>query len=371
MGNATRQLGEPLFELLAVVVGGRGFDLAPNLSHAALDVGSRAGAFDDGSLVLVHDDLLRPAEVLDLNARDLDAEVLEDGLATGKDRDVLEHGLAAVTEARRLDRTTLEGPAQTVDHERGERFAFDVLGHDHERLPGFGDLLEERNQVLDRGDLLLVNEDVGILQNRFHAVRLVDEMGRAVALVELHPFHPVGRGLEALAFLDRDDAVLADLLHRVSDHLADLGVTVCGDRPDLRNLLLAFDRRTAATNLSDDGFDGLVNTPLQIDGIGASGHVLQALFVDRFGQNRGGRGPITSNVAGLRGHFLHHLGPHVLILVFQFDLFCDGHSIFGDCRGAKTLLDNHVAPTGTEGHFHRSGKLLHAIAGVLSGLHIK
>src|SRR5256885_6379185 len=54
-----------------------------------------------------------------------------------------------------------------------------------------------------------------------HLLGLGDEVGRQVALVELHAFDPLDVGLEALAFLDRDDAVLADLLHRLGEHLAD------------------------------------------------------------------------------------------------------------------------------------------------------
>jgi hypothetical protein len=55
---------------------------------------------------LVDDDLLGLAELVELDVLELDAEVLGDRLAAGQDRDVLEHGLAAVAEARRLDRAT-------------------------------------------------------------------------------------------------------------------------------------------------------------------------------------------------------------------------------------------------------------------------
>src|SRR5690606_21328812 len=101
------------------------------------------------------DDLLGLAEVLPLDVLELDAEVLADQLATGEDRDVLEHRLAAVTEARRLDGADLERAAQLVDDQRGERLALDVLGDDQQRLALAGDLLEDRQQVLHRRDLLL------------------------------------------------------------------------------------------------------------------------------------------------------------------------------------------------------------------------
>jgi hypothetical protein len=45
---------------------------------------------------------LGAAEHLERDVLELDAEVLGDRLTGGQDRDVLEHGLAAVAEARRL-----------------------------------------------------------------------------------------------------------------------------------------------------------------------------------------------------------------------------------------------------------------------------
>jgi hypothetical protein len=47
-----------------------------------------------------------------------------------KDREVLEHALAPVAKSRRLDGGDLQAAAQLVDHERGERFALDILGDD-------------------------------------------------------------------------------------------------------------------------------------------------------------------------------------------------------------------------------------------------
>jgi chaperonin GroEL len=55
--NAAGQLGQPLLQLLAVVVGVRVFDLDADLVDPALDLLRIAGALDDGGLVLGDDDL--------------------------------------------------------------------------------------------------------------------------------------------------------------------------------------------------------------------------------------------------------------------------------------------------------------------------
>jgi hypothetical protein len=83
------------------------------------------------------------------------------GGAAGEDGDVLEHGLAAVAEARGLDRGDLEGAAQLVDDEGGEGLALDVLGDDQQGLPALAIFSSSGSRSLIVGDLLLVDQDVG------------------------------------------------------------------------------------------------------------------------------------------------------------------------------------------------------------------
>src|ERR671916_1568047 len=129
-GHAAGQLGEPLLELLAVEVRVGGLDLAPDLVDAAPDLLRIARAVDHGGVVLGDDDLARPTELVDLRVLELEAELLGDDLAAGEDGDVLEHPLAPITEARRLDRSRGERAAQLVDDERRQRLALDILGDD-------------------------------------------------------------------------------------------------------------------------------------------------------------------------------------------------------------------------------------------------
>ena len=148
LGHAAGQLRQALFELLAIVVAGGVVDLAADLVDAAFDVGALAAAFDDRRVVLVDDDLLGAAELIERDAFELDAEVFEDGLAAGEDGDVFEHGLAAIAEAGGLDGTDVERAAELVDDERGEGFAFDVFGDDQERLAGVDDGFRARARGL-------------------------------------------------------------------------------------------------------------------------------------------------------------------------------------------------------------------------------
>ena len=60
------------------------------------------------------------------------------------------------------------------------------------------------------------------------------EIGREIAAVELHAVHGFQLRGHGLRFLDRDHAILADLLHRFGDHVTDGGIAVGGNpcRPE-------------------------------------------------------------------------------------------------------------------------------------------
>ena len=76
--------------------------------------------------------------------------------------------------------------AELVDHQRRQRLAFDVLGDNQQRLARSG-VFPAAESGRAVGDLLLVDQDLGVLQDAVHLGRAVDEVGREVALVELHP----------------------------------------------------------------------------------------------------------------------------------------------------------------------------------------
>ncbi len=101
--DAADELREALLELLAVVVGRGVLDLRADLGDAALDLVLLARAVDDRGVVLVDRDALGAAEIAHGDVLELEAELLGDDLAAGEDGDVLEHLLAAIAEARRLD----------------------------------------------------------------------------------------------------------------------------------------------------------------------------------------------------------------------------------------------------------------------------
>src|SRR4029079_13538308 len=349
-GDAAGELGEALLELLAIEVGVRVLDLGLDLVDAALDGVRVTGAVDDRRGVLRHDDAAGAAQLRDLRVLELEAHLLRDDLAAREDGDVLQHPLAAVAEAGRLDGDAGEGAAQLVHHERGEGLALDVLGDDEQRTAGLDDLLEHGQEVADGADLLVGDEDVGILEHRLHALLVRDHVGRDVALVELHALGELEVHAEGLTLLDVDHAVLADLLDGVGDDVADL--LVAGrDRRDASDLVLAGDLLGLRLDVVDDLVDRDLDAALEAERVRAGGDVLEALADDRLGEHGRRRGAVARDVVGRRGDLAHELGALVLEDVLDLDLTSDGHAVVRDGRGAELLVEHHVAAARAERHF--------------------
>src|SRR6478735_4437175 len=140
-GHATGELRQTLLQLLLVVVRRGGVDRRADLLDAALDLRVLTTTVDDRGVVLVDDDALGAAEVGEDGVLELEADFLADDLTIRQDRDVGQHRLAAIAEARRLDGGDAKRAAELVYVDRGARTTVDVLGDDEQGLAELRDLL--------------------------------------------------------------------------------------------------------------------------------------------------------------------------------------------------------------------------------------
>ena len=370
-GHAAHQLGQAFLQLFAVVIGGGFFHLGADLLHAGLDFVGLAGAVNDGGVFLLDHHALGGTQVVEGHVFQLGAGVVRSHLAVGQDGDILQHGLAAVTEAGGLDGHDLQGATQLIDHQGSQGFAFHVFGQDHQRTIDLGDLFEHGQHVLHAGDLLLSAQDVGVVHLAFHLLRVGHEVGREIATVEAHAFHHVHGGFQALGFFNGDHAFLAHLGHGFGDDVADGGVGVGRDGTDLGDFLLVAGGLGQVGQFADQGFHALVDAALDGHGIAAGSHQLHAFVVDGLSQDGGGGGTVTGGVGGLGGDFLHQLGAHVLELVVQFDFLGDGHAVLGDDGSAEGLFDGNVTTLGAEGHLHGIGQLINTTRQFFAGFHVE
>ena len=357
--NTAGQLCQALLQLLLVVLGGRRLDLGADLRDAALNVVLGPGTLDDGRGLLRDLDLTRAAQLSQRGVLELHAEVGRDDLAAGQDGDVLQHFLAAVAEAGGFDAHAGERAAQLVEDDGGQRLALDVVGDDDELLARVQHGLEHRQDLLNVRDLLVRDEDERVVNDGFHLVVIRDHIRGDIAAVELHALDDLGIGLGGLALLDGDDTVLADLLHRLGDELADVLVTG-RDRADTRDVAAAAHGLGVGADGIDSRFGRLLDAAAHDHRIGAGGQVLQTLADHRLRQHGGGGGAVARDVVGLGAHFADELRAHVLKRVLELDLFCDRHAVVRDQRSAELLAQHHVAPLGAEGDLDGICKLIHA-----------
>ena len=114
-------------------------------------------------VVLVHRQRADRAELVGRRLVQLDIELVGEDLTAGEDGEVAEDRLAVVAKAGRLDGGDLELTAQLVQDAGGQRLAVDVLGDDDKRAALLGGNLERREDVLQRRDLLLRQQDERLL----------------------------------------------------------------------------------------------------------------------------------------------------------------------------------------------------------------
>src|SRR5204863_5893640 len=211
---------------------------------------------------------------------------------------------------------------------------------------------ENGQEVLDRADLLVGDEDVRLVEHGLHALGVSDHVRREVALVELHPLGELELESEGLTLLDVDDAVLADLLDRVGDDVPDLPLAR-GDRGDPGDVLLAVDLLRLLLEALDDALDGLLDAALEPHRVRTRSDVLQALADDRLRENGGGRRAVARDVVRRRGDLAHELSALVLEDVLDLDLTSDRDAVVRDRRRAELLVQHHVAALRAKGDLDR------------------
>ena len=199
-------------------------------------------------------------------------------------------------------------------------------------------------------EFLLVQENVGVLQRDSHLFGIGDEIRRKIPAIELHAFDDVELGLGRLGLLDGDHTLVADLFHRLSDHVANGGVAIGGNRAHLGNFVGRIDLRRPGLDVLDDFGHRQVDAALQIHRVHAGGDQLGAFAQDGSGKDRCRSGAVAGEIIGLGCHLAHQLRAHVLEFVLELDLLGDGDAVLGDARRAVGLVEDDVASLRAERH---------------------
>ena len=132
----------------------------------------------------------------------------------------------------------------------------------------------------------------------------------------MHSFNHINDCFQALAFFNRDHAVLANFLESLGHHGANFLVVVGGNTGDGGNATVhACHWLGQRLNVLCNNCNGLANAAHQRVGFGAACDKFQTASENRFGKNGGGGCSVAGVIAGLARGFLHKLGAHVFGLV--------------------------------------------------------
>ena len=223
-------------------------------------------------------------------------------------------------------------------------------------LPAWTTFSSSGSSSLTEEILPWLMQDVGVVEDGFHPLRVGDHVRRDVALVELHAFGELELDAHRLGLFDGDDAVLADLAERLGDELADRGVLRGDRRRRWRPRPGRRPRGRSSSSLSLIASTAASMPRFSAERLSAGRDVAQTLADHRLGQDGRGRRAVTGDVVGLGRDLLGELRPEVLVRVVELDLLGDGHAVVGDRRRAPLLVDHDVAALGPEGDLDDVGE---------------
>ena len=103
----------------------------------------------------------------------------------------------------------------------------------------------------------VVEQNIGIFENRYLLVGIVDEVRRKIAAVELHALDDFELLLQGLAVFNSDHAFLADFFHRFGNDLADDESALAEIEPTCAISLLVVQGFEIFFSSADDGLTAL------------------------------------------------------------------------------------------------------------------
>ena len=117
------------------------------MADAGIDISFVALAADNPGVVFVGPNPVCFPTVINSYRVEFPAGILRDNCPAGKNGDILQHGLAPVTETRSFDRQDIKGSAHLVDHQRRQGFAVNVVGNDHQIFTYLDHILQEGQEI--------------------------------------------------------------------------------------------------------------------------------------------------------------------------------------------------------------------------------
>ena len=355
---AASQFCQSLLEFLFIELRSGLFDSCFDLSHTVLNVFLVACTVNDNSRLFLDFYRFCSSQMIQGGIFQLKTKLLGDHGTAGQDCDILQHLFSSVAVARCFHTYYLQSTTQFVHDQSGQSLALDILSDDQKLLAGLYDLLQKRQDFLNVGDLLVCDQDVRIIQDRFHFLHICGHISGNITSVELHTFYQVKLGLHGLALLDGDHAVAGNFLHSICYHISNFVIT-CRDCCYSCHLRFAV---YFAAHFSDSFYCTLgcfLHTFTKNDGVRTCLQVFHTLTDHCLCKNGCSCGTVTGYIVGLGSYFFYQLSSHVLESILKLYLFCNGNTIVGDERSAVLFVKNYVSSFGSKRYLYGICQFIH------------
>ncbi len=190
-------------------------------------------------IFLLDFDLAGTTQLTDGRFFQFQADFFRNNLAACQYCDVLKHGFPTITKAGGFDGNTGERAAQLIDNQGCQCFAFNIFSDDQQFFAFLNDFFEQWQNVLDVCQFLIGDQDVRIVDDRFHFIHVSRHIGRNITAIKLHSFNNFKFCAHGLGFFNRDNTVGCNPFHRIGNQFANIGI-IGRNRGDAGDVFFTF-----------------------------------------------------------------------------------------------------------------------------------
>ena len=344
-------LGQTFLKLIFIKLGSCHFELLTDLFHTGCDSCFISRTTDNCCIIFCNANLVCCAKIFNRSAIQLTAHIFGNHLPAGKHSNIFQHGFAAVTKARSLDRSALECPAKPVDYECRQRFTFYVFRNNEKFFTCLYHFLQQLDNILNYRDLFIGNENVWIIHDTFHFISIGNHVRAEIPTVKLHTFHNFKACTHSFGIFYSNNTIITYFFHGISNQITN-GRISRRNRGYLCDLSLRINGYGFLLNFSHKNIYCLFNTFFQNHRVCTGSYVPHTFMNHGLSQQCGSCRTVTGHVICLCCHFLHKLGTHIFKGIFQLNLTGDGYTVINDIRCAIFLVEDHITPLGSKSNLY-------------------
>ena len=219
--NSTCKFCKSLLKFLSVEIRCCLFDCFLDLSNTVCDCVLVSTSVNDNCILFLNLNRFCTSELIHCSFFKIESKFFRNHLSTCQNCDILKHLFSSVTISRCFYCYNVECSTQFIHDQSCKCLTFDILSDNKKSCTRLNDLLKNRKDLLDIGNLLVCDQDIWIIKNSFHLLHISCHICRNISTVKLHTFYKVKLCLHCLGLFDCDNSVVGYFFHCICNHLSD------------------------------------------------------------------------------------------------------------------------------------------------------